>query len=171
MLPKLSINLLLTLLLLAAGCSDDEPEQAPVAQLPPATQSGRYTFGCLVNGEVWVPDNTNSISSFYQQNVLFISAGVEGNRREQDIGFVFENQVIKEQSYELTPSIFKGGHFIDSNNNCYYDFEDLVKGTLVITHFDDVEHIISGTFEFTTATEGCDTIRVTDGRFDIPYIP
>ncbi len=25
-------------------------------QLPPATQSGKGTFGCKVNGEVWVPE-------------------------------------------------------------------------------------------------------------------
>ena len=54
---------------------------------------------------------------------------------------------------------------------CNYSKENTLSGTLTITHFDNVEYIISGTFEFVTATEGCDTVRVTDGRFDIPYIP
>ena len=57
------------------------------------------------------------------------------------------------------------------NIRCRYEPENTLSGTLTITYFDEEEYIVSGTFEFTTATEGCDTIRVTDGRFDIPYIP
>src|SRR6476620_10145724 len=38
--------------------------------LPPATQEGKETFGCLVNGEVFTPKGSNlggpTLSSFYQ---------------------------------------------------------------------------------------------------------
>lgn len=30
-----------------------------VEQLPPATQEGKNTFGCLINGNVWVPYKTD----------------------------------------------------------------------------------------------------------------
>jgi hypothetical protein len=40
------------------------------------------------------------------------------------------------------------------------------KGTLTITRLDLQAGIISGTFEFTLAKPGCDTVRITQGRFD-----
>jgi len=39
-------------------------------------------------------------------------------------------------------------------------------GQLTLTRLDEQAGIIAGTFEFTIAKPGCDTIRVTDGRFD-----
>ena len=66
MISRYAIALLITLPLLAAGCKDDEPEVAPIDQLPPATRTGAYTFGCLVNGEARVAENTNDIGAIYQ---------------------------------------------------------------------------------------------------------
>ena len=40
------------------------------------------------------------------------------------------------------------------------------KGMLTITRLDLQAGIVSGTFTFTLAKPGCDTIRVTQGRFD-----
>jgi hypothetical protein len=40
------------------------------------------------------------------------------------------------------------------------------KGTLTIIRLDLTKGIIAGTFEFTLAKPGCDTIRVTNGRFN-----
>lgn len=50
----------LTILSLAAACltqchhSDPGPTK-PEDQLPPATQTGAGTFGCLINGQPWTP--------------------------------------------------------------------------------------------------------------------
>ena len=43
--------LLLSLALLL-GCKKNKP--APADQLPPATQTGANTFGCLLNGQPWL---------------------------------------------------------------------------------------------------------------------
>jgi len=40
-------------------------------------------------------------------------------------------------------------------------------GTVEIIKFDTVNHIISGTFEFTVYNAACDTIKITEGRFDV----
>ena len=46
--------------LLVAGCQKKDPTPAdPAAQLPPATQTGAKTFGCLVNGQPWTPNGNN----------------------------------------------------------------------------------------------------------------
>lgn len=42
---------------LAAEC--DKEKLAPIDQLPPATQTGANTFGCLINGEVFKPSGSN----------------------------------------------------------------------------------------------------------------
>ena len=48
-----NIVIIATLMLLcAAGCKKDKASED---QLPPATQTGANTFGCLVNGKVFVP--------------------------------------------------------------------------------------------------------------------
>ena len=180
MISRHAIALLTTLPLLAAGCKDDEPEVAPIDQLPPATRAGQYTFGCLVNGEAFVPENTNDITAIYQQGVLVIGTDADTENSTQGIVFTLRATEIIAQSYNLIPSFDRGTKFnnakYDASQNsytniCRYEYEDLIEGRLTITHFDDDNYIVSGTFEFTTATEGCDTIRVTDGRFDIPYIP
>ena len=52
----ISIKTILPLLLfLFIGCSGDDDSANPLDQLPPATQTGANTFGCLINGEPFTP--------------------------------------------------------------------------------------------------------------------
>lgn len=78
--------------------------------------------------------------------------------------------------YDLTNDPFDAASYGGGGMNvptCQYEEENTISGMLTITHFDSVNFIISGTFEFVTANNdpNCDTIRVTDGRFDTHYIP
>jgi hypothetical protein len=50
---KLSMIILLFFLFAAGSC--EKEDEAP--QLPPVTQTGEDTFGCLVNGEAWLPED------------------------------------------------------------------------------------------------------------------
>ncbi|MGI4884718.1 MAG: hypothetical protein ACRYFR_07130 [Janthinobacterium lividum] len=54
--------LLLLSLALLLGCKKNE--QAPVDQLPPATQTGANTFGCLLNGQTWTPKGNDGASNY-----------------------------------------------------------------------------------------------------------
>jgi hypothetical protein len=50
----------------------------------------------------------------------------------------------------------------------------MATGQLTVTHLDSVAKIISGTFEFTAQKvrgEGPETVRLTEGRFDLQYQP
>ena len=62
---KKLILLLLTTFTLSCCNKDDDKPQNPVDQLPPATQTGAGTFGCLVNGVPFV-DNSGFFNCFYQ---------------------------------------------------------------------------------------------------------
>src|SRR5690606_2165136 len=60
----------------------------------------------------------------------------------------------------------------EDHESCYYyDFEDAFEGKVHFTKIDTVNYIVSGTFDFSTATENCDTLRITHGRFDMRYSP
>ncbi len=82
--------LLIALTFLNCSSSDDPISQD---QLPPITQTGANTFGCVINGEVLIPkDATNyppgpiprGLKVYYQNNTLKIDAGnladIDGNR-------------------------------------------------------------------------------------------
>ncbi|MFD2786908.1 hypothetical protein [Hymenobacter rubripertinctus] len=46
-------TLLLAALLGLSQCKKKDPD--PLSQLPPATQTGANTFGCLIDGKAWTP--------------------------------------------------------------------------------------------------------------------
>ena len=167
---KNTLTVLIWLALLGSQCrGKDNFLLIPIDYLPPFTQTGEYTFGCLVNGEAFVPDNRGDITAIYQQGVLILGADAKVNDFTQGIGIDLKAQMIKERSYILSSDPERSIEYTGST--CRYEYEDLIEGILTISHFDSINYIVAGTFEFITATKGCDTIRVTDGRFDIPYIP
>ena len=51
---KKIITVILLSTLLGASCKKTNTP-SPTDQLPPTTQTGANTFGCLVNGKVWIP--------------------------------------------------------------------------------------------------------------------
>src|SRR5690606_10158538 len=55
-------------------------------KLPPATQEGKNTFGCLVDGKAWVTRSSIDASAFYQEGVLSIGAFIDRNNISQGIG-------------------------------------------------------------------------------------
>jgi len=58
-----------------------------------------------------------------------------------------------------------------SQNSCLYDFDDTFEGYVNFSKIDKINYIVSGTFEFSTVTDDCETINITNGRFDMRYIP
>jgi len=161
---------IILLLLTCAACKDGA--LAPKEELPPATQEGKNTFGCLVNGEVWVPKAFlgNELTYYYHENILNIAAYRKMGSKDinQSLGIRIEdcNNI---GNYKLTTIELARGRFSDLNKACLYQTDNRQIGALRVTKLDTINHIIAGTFEFTVWTEECDTIRVTDGRFDIKY--
>ena len=62
------IILFIGILLTLNSCSkNNETELTPLEQLPEATNTGKGTFGCLINGEPFVVRNTSKQVAIYQQ--------------------------------------------------------------------------------------------------------
>ncbi|WP_418602422.1 hypothetical protein [Hwangdonia sp.] len=74
------------------------------------------------------------------------------------------------EEYDLTG---KARFFVDPNPQlgCHYDFQDSYQGNLIFSKIDRVNYFISGTFSFSTITNNCEDIKITEGRFDMKYIP
>lgn len=171
---KLTHVLLLFLVLISCE-EDDNSLLDSIDKLPPLTMEGKNTFGCLVNGEAFVPRISTDVVGIFQGGFLQIGASVETIDRDQNIKMILDMSPILPGIYSMETadtSLAKADFddTTDKNNICRYEFSDLVSGTLEIVFFRQDPDVVAGTFEFTTVTEGCDTIRVTDGRFDIDFI-
>ncbi len=161
------------LLLTAMQCCKTDPKPTnPIDQLPPATQTGENTFGCLVNGEAFVVTNTSKMNAVYQGGILFFGGG-KIDQLEYGITIVLNDPLQATLDYSLTNLLGKGGEYVSKKGNdiCYYSFDNTFSGKVNFSNIDRTNFIISGTFEFSTATTDCDTVHITDGRFDMQYIP
>ncbi|MBC7920927.1 MAG: hypothetical protein H7Z75_07515 [Ferruginibacter sp.] len=160
------------------GKKDDELE------LPPATQEGKGTLGFMLNGKLWVPKGftgrSNSSLSYdpgLNGGLLTLSAyRIEGD--EGQYITIYCGGVTQIGAYALSrPNPPGGVVYFNSNTRtntaCDYGDGSIVsqQGTLTITRFDLTKHIIAGRVEFTLIHPECDTIRATDGRFDMELQP
>ena len=161
----------LSLQLFVACNKDDDKPQNPIDQLPPATQTGANTFGCLINGEPFVVSNTSNQTAIYQGGVLQIGGSIDNSDMDVNIILRISESISINTIYSLTNITFNQSLFINNGNGCYYDFANTISGSVTITNFDQTNFIISGTFNFSTETNECENITITNGRFDLQYIP
>jgi hypothetical protein len=176
----LSIVFFPMLMLFLQHCDEGQPEpKTELEKLPPATQEGKDTFGCLVNGKAWYTKSSTDATADYQLGSLEFGGTIY--EPSQSIGISLSEHTgqpaLGVGTYGLiSTSIYDPWVSFFVSINCYYggsslDREDTVSGSLTITKFDKVNYIISGTFEFTIAHSGCQTFTITDGRFDMHYAP
>ena len=149
--------------------------------LPPATQTGAGTFGCKINGKVFIAkgsSGTGTPNPHIQYDIDLIGQpylSIEAKRYEgtnvNGSALLFFLNVNRLGSY-LIPSNFKysvgWSSFISGCGVGNLDTSVTAWGG-VITRLDITNRIISGTFDFKALKPGCDTVRVTDGRFDIKF--
>lgn len=163
-----------SLLFIAGSCKKD--------LLPSATEKGANTFGCKINGEVFIPHDTYSypttkgLQGFYNDSnkkfTIFASeppdAKKNGLQRSIYIEIVIptigQNNFINTNYAQISINVeFQGEKWFETNNN--------VTGTLNISRFDLTAKIVSGTFSFDASQRDslANVLHVTEGRFDISY--
>src|SRR5690625_2377022 len=67
---------------------NNEKEKTELEKLPPPTQTGEFTFGCLVNGKAFVVTNSYRMTAIYQRGKLQIGANFEILKIDQDLNGV-----------------------------------------------------------------------------------
>jgi hypothetical protein len=170
-------------------CGSSCKKSTPSVALPPITDEGKNTFGCKVNGQVWVPyfhcndfgpapiELTYDIQPVSTNSSLPISIRIDaGNSENGQTFFSFR------QNYSLSDHIYGPGNIIDSlmidysfgSGQTYSNFQVYqVSSTpryLQVSKLDTVNKIISGTFSFTLYTRVAtilDSVVVSEGRFDL----
>ncbi len=176
---KASSALAILLFLTAANCKKDD-DTNPIDQLPPITMEGKGTFACLINGEVWKWKGRNPWNGFPNLDVyyndltkrLFIQAvkTIEVENEDLSQTFTIGNKLttgIGQYDVEYDNRIYVD--YTSSINNCIsYEIDTISFNKLNITKLDKEAKIVSGTFEFTVIND-CDTLRITEGRFDDFY--
>jgi hypothetical protein len=184
-------SLILFLLIFSIYGCKKEKHLSPIEQLPPATDTGANTFGCLVNGEAVVIHHlVGDLSPAFGCQYQLIYPTVSGytlNVHATDevdgchfksVGVYLDSVQLGENIYILNTDIEKHGNrgLVNIANGCppspflIYWTDSTITGQLSITHFDQQKQIVSGTFYFDAVeTSSGDTVHVTDGRFDMIY--
>lgn len=173
-------------LLSLSACHKDDPNA-----LPAATQDGRNTAGFLLDGQPWLPKLTPSSQTPFPVNVYFgrmqganylsvnMSRYQDGSNL-QGFGLWFSN-IRKPGTYQLNQDINTvvisgprppyGVYTIHSPSprKSFYTSTQ-AQGQAIITRFDTVARVVSGTFEARVVEEnGTATHEITQGRFDIKF--
>lgn len=171
---KISIIFLL-LVTMGAGCEKEKEEP----QLPPITQTGKDTFGCLVDGDIWLP---KLVLAFPTQPK--VSAGLvrEYGYRMWEIGAsqgaassfyfgIYEDSLKLGEINISTDEMYGNGiglHFFSKDyEGTSFDWRKGLPVQFVVTKLDTVNKIVAGTFSFDAVNMSNDTVSITNGRFDI----
>ena len=183
---RLPFYLALALLTQCSKCKQDPTPAKAEDQLPPATQTGAGTFGCLLNGQPWTPSGNNGYPNllvtydptYHGGNLDLRTYRYLGNTGKSQYISFGGDQIDKPGTYNLmTPSNSTNPgpytvFYSDDSKTSPCNFYNYLPGTttttgqLVITRLDKTQGIVSGTFTFTLAQPGCDTVKITQGRFD-----
>jgi hypothetical protein len=157
---------------ISGGCrlfkSDDPEPKTELEKLPPITQEGRNTFGCLVNGKAFAVTSAYEMTAIYQGGGVQFGAGgiymVVVDPFSIGVHYDFKDVGKGTSRAKYTKEV-------GENMFCFYEYSNTFSGSLDVSKIDKVDYVISGLFEFSTVTPGCDTIKITNGRFDMQYIP
>ncbi len=186
----MNLKLLPTLLLfLIITSSSNCLKESFKEQLPPLTQDGRNTFGCLVDGKPFIPGETlfgnikplscnyyYSSTNYYKAGSLFIQ-GIAVNKDVSGNILIQKTNIFSIGKYSLISDS------CSSNNQCdvaeYYKKNEgtdyvgqgvsyfSITGELVINKLDTVNKIVAGTFYFSAKSPIGKIREITSGRFDL----
>ncbi|MFA7379756.1 MAG: DUF6252 family protein [Bacteroidia bacterium] len=176
---QFTTNLILLLILFTGSISfnmkcetDNDKFNDEHKTLPPATQIGANTFGCKVNGKVWLPEATPWVWFHYGE--LDIRAEDFWVPKDYVSIILGKFTVSDTGSYALgghTP-YYSRGYYSREKKRGYevYETDNTNTGTITITRLDTSmrRYIVSGTFSFKAKDKVTgEIVEVTDGRFDL----
>ncbi|MCO7354454.1 hypothetical protein [Riemerella anatipestifer] len=166
----------------AMSCTDrNKDDYNP--QLPPITQTGAWTFGCKINGEVMIPQDATQqgppgggpLKGLVFGNAIDSRAIVAIDARHGRGGIIIKipNEIMGKVGTFNFEEIY-GGFSVHNENKLYMGaeknnrFYDSMKDSGRIT-FTRNDSIVAGTFYCTLRNKDNpnDIIEVTEGRFDL----
>jgi len=176
--------IILFVFLFCTSCKKNRPSNV----LPPITQIGANTFGCKINGQVWVPhyqcdsycmgcvELADNIRPVYSTSMFPLRFSMQAGKSEAPYSGIFSigPASLRGLTMEDLSYIYKVGNVFDSlgidfiTNSGYYTPPNGDPNNIFqITKLDTVNKIISGIFSFTLYSSFTDSVVITDGRFDL----
>ena len=184
--------LILTSLLTLPACKKDPPEQNCSPGLPCATQTGENTFGCYIDGKSWVAEiapyvfdpTVHDIEAQYDEadygtnnnNFLYVKGGRYDSITNGFISLSIRPLISTGEIYSSQVSHLDASGLITYINNgqtvnaISFSLDTIFDYHIEITYLNMEKNIVAGIFSF-TGTSAEDTVKVTDGRFDVKYDP
>lgn len=186
---KLLLYLCLATLTQCSKCKRDDPApqppKDPLSTLPPESQTGSGNVGCLVNGKAFigasptlVRGDRQSLTRFTLGNGLKLNGQV--GSEQINLPLIIEGNLADNQAFFIissaspfpvfTPGVNQFITIVVGDNICSYSGACFKSGKVDLVKFDPVVRIASGRFAFKLYEPGgCDTLRVTNGRFDVKF--
>ena len=173
---KLLSILMFASIFIACNKEDNPKPTNPIDQLPPATQIGANTFGCLLDGEVFKPDNlpnrTNCFYQFLNGEYYFYVSAQKKLANDDLITLALKTQkkqIFQNENYSLfEDKVGKiSGNYL--KNLDFYSTSISYSGQLKITKLDKINFIVSGTFWFDVKDNLGVVHQIRKGRFDMEY--
>ena len=171
--------LFVTLFTLTCCDKDNDKPKTPIDQLPPATQIGANTAGCLVNGEAFLPNNKSvkPLTCDYIDGKDFrLGISKKVNNIYYNIGISINNTQLEiEKNYSLKAygANSKFAEYVINVNAYpdlgYFSTTNSVVGELKITNHNFDKATLSGTFWFDAVNSAGEKVQVREGRFDMEY--
>ena len=178
---KLFLLFLATFVLSCSHHHNDDMPTSEIDKLPPATQTGANTAGCLVNGVAFLPKGylvTGNLVCNYidgKDFVLAINENINDRIRSiivtssntelhNNLGITFPLNIMQNNS--------KYGEYYIYNTDftqIHYTTTSTINGELKITYHNFNNAIISGTFWFDAINSNGEIVKVREGRFDMHY--
>jgi hypothetical protein len=174
---------LLLILFLFSSCDKDGNLINEKEKLPPITNSGANTVGCLINGKVFLPHQSGinpSVNCFYQieggeQYFVMDFADLRKGKSERVVLMLRKVDVKEGELYKLNtkftiaPELTGAlGVYSSAESQLFYTNET-VTGELKITRLDESKSIIAGTFWFDAVSDKGEKVQISEGRFDWNY--
>ncbi|PZE18585.1 hypothetical protein DNU06_01780 [Putridiphycobacter roseus] len=158
------------------------PEEEPIdltPKLPQATHTGANTFGCYINGALFVAqsNNYNKVIPIYcsynkiSENELRIQGSRLNDSVRDNVSFIaFIDKGAGAYEMDIIGDVHIGYINFVNGYHEYYQLENN-PGKLTVTFMDTVNRIISGNFQMQLYNEDypIKIVSITDGRFDLKY--
>ncbi|MCC7245470.1 MAG: hypothetical protein IT269_07320 [Saprospiraceae bacterium] len=178
------------IILFSSSC-DNKETLTEEEKLPPVTESGSNTFGCLINDRAYIKCQDwadwdikggnyplsvqTGLPLLYSFSIrTYDKCSEDDSWQSEDLDLEFgvdtNMKTYKNRaSYENhgTASIAK---LCKDNPDFYYHDSLSASNWIKISKMDRTNRILSGTFEFDLYTPGCtDTVKIRKGRFDVKF--
>ena len=168
-----------------ATCTPDDdltprPDETPLEalnRLVPITQNGAGTFGCLVNGELWIPEVDGASDVAADALGSLTSSYLSIDARKEPLSDSRNQLLSIGTTYNIgqRTSMFMGGTFFNDRLNSgecrFIDLDTSQINFFEISTHNSTGHVLSGTFECVFMESDCPEkkYKISHGRFDLKY--